>query len=245
MKTLDEAAFLTWADGAGLCLDPQYPESAVLVFRPDPQQDRFLEVPVEPERRPYVLLCFLELRGGWQECYAWRHLGSWPEFAEPLRINDVVEWQILKGLGLPLERNQVQADRDRPALAATVVARNILSPECADAFSGIWRSFRNDVHHMNPSVNNVPFRDLAKRNLKDLATIEPEILAVSFDNEKLVPIQPLYSDLEPAAQPGCFSESPGWVVDEARLGNEQDRGARCCAWAAPNVARALLDGPPQ
>jgi hypothetical protein len=102
MKTLTEAAFLAWADGAGLCLDPQYPESAVLVFRPDPRQDRFWEVPAEPERRPYFLLSFLELMGDWQECYAWRHLGSWPEFAEPLRINDVVEWQILKGLGLPL-----------------------------------------------------------------------------------------------------------------------------------------------
>jgi len=40
--------------------------------------------------------------GDWQECYAWTHLGSWPESADPLRINDVVEWQILKGLGLPL-----------------------------------------------------------------------------------------------------------------------------------------------
>ena len=102
MKTLTEAAFLAWADREGLCLDPQYPESAALVFRPDPQQDRFWEVPVEPDRRPYFLQCFLELMGEWQECYAWRHLGSWPECPDPLRINDVVEWQILKGLGLPL-----------------------------------------------------------------------------------------------------------------------------------------------
>ena len=76
MKTLTESAFLTWADGAGLCLDPQYPESAVLVFRPDPQQDRFWEIPAEPERRPYFLLSFLELMGDWQECYAWRHMGK-------------------------------------------------------------------------------------------------------------------------------------------------------------------------
>ena len=102
MKTLTEAAFLTWADGAGLCLDPQYPESAVLVFRSDLHQDRFWEIPAEPERRPYFILALLELMGDWQECYAWRHLGSWPEFADPLRINDVVEWRILKGLGLPL-----------------------------------------------------------------------------------------------------------------------------------------------
>ena len=102
MKTLTEAAFLEWADGAGLCLDPRYPQSAVLVFRPDPHQNRFWEIPPEPERRPFFILALLELMGEWQECYAWRHLGSWPESADPLRINDAVEWRILKGLGLPL-----------------------------------------------------------------------------------------------------------------------------------------------
>lgn len=56
-----------------------------------------------------------------------------------------------------LERNEVQADRDRPALAATLVERGILSGDCAEAFGRICRSFRNDVHHMNPSVNHVPF----------------------------------------------------------------------------------------
>ena len=102
MKTLTESAFLAWAARAGLCLDPQYPESAELVFRPDPQQRRFWEVPAEPERRPYFILSLLELMEDWQECYAWRHLGSWPDSADPLRINDVVELQIFKGLRLPL-----------------------------------------------------------------------------------------------------------------------------------------------
>lgn len=102
MKTLTESAFLAWATGAGLCLDPQYPESAVLVFQSDPHQDRFWEVPAEPERRPYFIWCLLELMGDWQECYVWRHLGSWPKSADPLRINDVVELQILEGLGLPM-----------------------------------------------------------------------------------------------------------------------------------------------
>ena len=109
MQTLSKSAFLAWADKAGLCLDPQYPESAVLVFRPDPHQDRFWEVPAEPERRPYFLSSFLELMGAWQECYAWRHLGSWPDSADPRRINDVVELQILKGLGLPLGTGDVVA----------------------------------------------------------------------------------------------------------------------------------------
>lgn len=102
MKTLTESAFLAWADGAGLCLDPQYPASAVLMFRSHRKQARFWEVPAEPERRPYFILSLLELLGDWQECYAWRHLGSWPSSADPTRINDVVELRILQGLGLPL-----------------------------------------------------------------------------------------------------------------------------------------------
>ena len=102
MQALPESAFLAWADKSGLWLDPQYPASAVLAFRPDPHQDRFWEVPVEPEQRPYFILSFLELMGDWQECYAWRHLGRWPEAAEQSRINDVIELQILRGLGLPL-----------------------------------------------------------------------------------------------------------------------------------------------
>ena len=79
-----------------------------------------------------------------------------------------------------LERNQVEAGRDRPALAATLVERNVLTAQCAEAFTRIWRSFRNDVHHMNPSVSAVPFRELARRNLIDVATIEREIFAVTF-----------------------------------------------------------------
>jgi hypothetical protein len=102
MKTLTEGTFLAWAESAGMCLDPRYPQSAVLVFRPDPQQDRFWEVPVEAEQRPYFLLSFLELMGDWQECYAWRHLGGWPSSGTPRHINDAVERHILNGVGLPL-----------------------------------------------------------------------------------------------------------------------------------------------
>jgi hypothetical protein len=109
-----------------------------------------------------------------------------------------------------LERNQIQADRDRPAVAATLVERRILSTECAEAFGRIWRSFRNDVHHMNPSVTGVPVRELAKRNLLDLAVIEREIFAVSFDNGKLVPIQPRYWDLEAGGTTSVFLRNP-WI----------------------------------
>jgi hypothetical protein len=57
---------------------------------------------------------------------------------------------------------------------------------------------------MNPSVSQVPFRELAKRNLLDLATIERDIFAVSFDNGKLVPIQPRYWDLHAGGTTSVF-----------------------------------------
>jgi hypothetical protein len=101
MTTLTESAFLAWAERMGLCLDERYPESAVLVFRTD-QEDRFWEVPFEPERRPHFILSLLELMGAWQQCYTWRHLGSWPHAVDPSRVNDVVERRILEGLGLPM-----------------------------------------------------------------------------------------------------------------------------------------------
>jgi hypothetical protein len=102
MKTLEESAFLEWAETADLCLDPQYPHSAVLMFRSESKEHRFWEVPAEPECRPYFISSLIELLGDWRECYAWRHLGAWPMSAEPSRINDVVEKRLLAGLGLPL-----------------------------------------------------------------------------------------------------------------------------------------------
>lgn len=102
MKTIRESEFLAWAEQVGLFLDERYPQSAVLSFRPDPELDRFWEIPPEPERRPFFVDSLLDLMGDWRSCYIWRHLGSWPPVANQSRINDVVELQILKGLGLPL-----------------------------------------------------------------------------------------------------------------------------------------------
>jgi hypothetical protein len=44
-----------------LFIDQRYPQSAVLSFQPDPQLDRFWEVPPEPERRPYFVASMLDL----------------------------------------------------------------------------------------------------------------------------------------------------------------------------------------
>jgi hypothetical protein len=102
MRTLAEADFLRWAEKNGLGLDEQYPDSAVLTFRPDSGHDRFWAVPPKPERRPYFIASLLELMCDWRSCYVWRHLGSWPDSVDQRRLNDVIELRILRGLGLPL-----------------------------------------------------------------------------------------------------------------------------------------------
>jgi hypothetical protein len=102
MKSISEAEFLQWAATKGLRPDPLYPQSAVLKFHDALEDARFWEVPFEPHRRPHFIQSLLELLGDWQLCYVWRHMGSWPASVDPLRINDVVEFQILRGLGLPL-----------------------------------------------------------------------------------------------------------------------------------------------
>lgn len=110
-----------------------------------------------------------------------------------------------------LERNQMQPNRDRLAIAAMLVERKIISADCAEAFGRIWRSFRNDVHHMNPSVSAVPSRELARRNLIDLAAIERDIFAVTFSNGKIVPVQPGYWDLQADGTTSVFLRNP-WIA---------------------------------
>ena len=111
-----------------------------------------------------------------------------------------------------LERNQIGGGKkkNRPTIAAVLVGRKIISAECADAFGRIWRSFRNDVHHMNPKVSTVKFPEVAKQNMDDLATIERELFAVTFGAEagKLVLVQPRYWDLQEDGTTQVFLREP-------------------------------------
>lgn len=102
MKTRTEDSFLKWAKSKGLSLDPAYPDAAVLGFEGCDGDSRFWEVPREPERRPHFIATLLGLPGDWSSCFCWRHLGSWPAAPDQFRINDRIEHQILKGIGLPL-----------------------------------------------------------------------------------------------------------------------------------------------
>ena len=107
MQTVPEPKFIQWLRTKHLSLDPRYPDSRVLTFEASTSEARFWTVPTEPERRPYFVSTLLQLLGDWRVCYAWRHLGEWPDVVDPGRINDRVEKTILEGLALPLGTTDV------------------------------------------------------------------------------------------------------------------------------------------
>jgi hypothetical protein len=97
-----------------------------------------------------------------------------------------------------LDSNRESSDgRERPELADFLVTQGIVSDSCAEAFIRVWKSFRNDIHHMNPKVAEIPFPQLAKRNIDDLAIIEREIFAYTAVDGKFFPVQPKYWSLNP------------------------------------------------
>jgi hypothetical protein len=109
MKLLAENEFLRWARERGLGLDARYPQMAALEFQPASDHERFWCIPDEPQRRPYFISSVLEFAGPWDSCFAWRHLGRWPsqDDLDARRINDVVEFELLKSIGIPLGTAQI------------------------------------------------------------------------------------------------------------------------------------------
>ncbi len=96
------------------------------------------------------------------------------------------------------ERNSIDYENmTREDLLTTLLSEGIFSQNCFEASKQILKSFRNDVHHMNPKVADIWFTDLAKKNIQNLAVIEHEIWATSFKDGELIPIQPKYWDIKP------------------------------------------------
>ena len=73
--------------------------------------------------------------------------------------------------------------------------RKIISNNCAEASTKIWKSFRADIHHMNPTVSKIDFTKIAQQNLKCLSTIEREIFGYDINNGAIAPHQPKYWDI--------------------------------------------------
>ena len=93
------------------------------------------------------------------------------------------------------ERNGIQINQDLYALVDIFSAQNIVSAACAEAMRHVLRSFRNDFHHLNPSISNVPVQDIAKRNIEDICTIEKEIFEHTYEHGMISPKQEKYWDV--------------------------------------------------
>ena len=101
MKRLSEPAFLKILKPLGIEVGDGYPKVVNLSFDKKAGDARYWALPMAARRFPFFCLTILELLGEWQVCYAWRHMGGWPEKLDPDRINDCVEFHILRGLAMP------------------------------------------------------------------------------------------------------------------------------------------------
>lgn len=93
------------------------------------------------------------------------------------------------------ERNKMPSNQDPHALVDQFETQKIISPDGIAAFRRVLRSFRNDFHHLNPSISKVPVQDIAKRNIEDIAAIERELFDHEVNEGRIKPKQPQYWDI--------------------------------------------------
>jgi len=95
--------------------------------------------------------------------------------------------------------NRLKVDGDTKTieeLIGELKEKNIISENCANASTKIWKSFRSDIHHMNPTVKKIPFQKLSQQNLKNLSIIEREVFGYDIKDGAIVPNQPKYWDIK-------------------------------------------------
>ncbi len=94
-----------------------------------------------------------------------------------------------------LERNNITDNFERPDMLKFLTNKKIITNNLAEASLRIWKSFRNDYHHMNPKVGKLNHKEIAKKNIKDLAILENDIFGFTqADGGRLKPTKPLYWD---------------------------------------------------
>lgn len=125
MKTITEKEFLSWANNNGMGMAEGFPDVAILTFKPDLNHDRFWIIPAAPERRPYFIVSILEQLGHWDSCFVWRHSGSWPDEADPYRLNDQIEFHMLEGIGMNMgTADIIEFSKEEIAKLTTLIFTN-------------------------------------------------------------------------------------------------------------------------
>ena len=114
-------------------------------------------------------------------------------FTATVMMTQAVNEGILK---LVAERNGLSAAKRECLLdLKTSLLLQHLPLDCLEASAKIWRSFRNDIHHMNPRVSELDFQKLAKDNIQRLAVVEGTVFGCSFQEGRIEPRYPRYWDL--------------------------------------------------
>ena len=94
------------------------------------------------------------------------------------------------------DRNLVKRTRNLPDTLNKLVSLNLITNACAQASEAIWRSYRNDIHHMNPGISKIQdWHEFAKRNLRNLATVEYCVFGHDFNQGALIPHYPQHWDM--------------------------------------------------
>jgi len=95
------------------------------------------------------------------------------------------------------ERNGILPNQDLCDLVTLFLSQNIISAACGEAMRRVLNSFRNDFHHLNPSISKVPVQEIARRNIGDISVIENEVFEHSYENGTINPKHVKYWDVTP------------------------------------------------
>ena len=95
-----------------------------------------------------------------------------------------------------IERNRLRQAESIEVMLQRLRKAKHVTEDFAKASRAIAKSFRNDVHHMNPEVGKVDFIQVARDDILLLAKIEEEVFGFSLgDRGTIVPKQPKYWEI--------------------------------------------------
>jgi len=96
-----------------------------------------------------------------------------------------------------LIRNNIKTNIPRPQLFYYMMDYGLVCPDYAMAATSLYKSHRNDYHHMNSPVGSIDHRLLATDNIRWLATIENAVFGADYaKGGSIVPRNPTYWDMD-------------------------------------------------
>jgi hypothetical protein len=193
VKTLARDEFLGWARDEGIVPHPLFGD---LQFAADPGLSRFWETPANLHIRVWFLGLLLESAGDWGACYAWRR-GHWPQEEEDAHPKGAVEYQILKGLGVPMGTDHVlRFDRTEVSELLTLTFSNLI-------FDGHWDSDMYILPDNTSYLLQTDHHDVVHVSFRDQWTLEEYVKTVA-DGRNPFPGFPL---------PTCYPDETFKPVD--------------------------------